>query len=408
MATRRQWHLSALTALFGAALLAACGGGGDSGPTTTRVVIFGDSLSDMGAYTPATRIPLAAFPGAGTGQQVGEAPYLGGKFTTNTHTGYACQKDANNVLLRDANNALICSNSSTSNTWGEWIAARMGVAITPHEVGFGPSSRLCPAASNAALASSCTGYAQGGSRVTNPAGIGNPNGNGINGTSPAPMTRSMVAQVAQHLTKFSSFGGGDIVFVYGGNNDVFTQFGGVAGGLPVATAVANMQQAATELVALVKDQIVAKGASRVAVMSLPDASATPDFRGLPAANKALLSQLSAEFNTTLTAGLAGVGGVRMIDARALAASVVASPATFGLTNVTDGACAPSSSLGCNAAAASLFTAAGLPNLSNLKPGASASTWLFADGVHPTTAGHKIFADQVFAKLKEFDWIPQNQ
>ena len=408
MTSRRQWHLSTLSAIVGAALLAACGGGGDSGPSVTRVVVFGDSLSDMGAYTPATRIPLAAFVGAGTGQLVGEAPYLGGKFTTNIHTGYACQKDANNVLVRDANNALICSNSSTANTWGEWVAARLGVAITPHEVGFGPSSRLCPAAANAALATSCTGYAQGGSRVTSPAGIGNPNGNGINGASPAPMTRSMVAQVAQHLSKFTSFGGGDIVFVYGGNNDVFTQFGAVGAGLPVAAATANIQQAATELVALVKDQIVAKGASRVAVMTLPDVSATPDFRILPAANKALVTQLSADFNTTLGAGLAGVAGVQMIDARSLAAAVVASPGSFGLVNVTDGACTPSSSLGCNAAPASLFAAAGLPNLSNLKVGASASTWLFADGVHPTTAGHKIFADQVIAKLKEFGWIPQNQ
>ena len=408
MASRRQWHLSVLSALAGAALLAACGGG-DSGPGTTRVVVFGDSLSDIGAYTPATRIPLASFPGAGTGQLVGEAPYLGGKFTTNTHTGYACQKNpTTGVLLRDANNALICSNSSTANTWGEWVAARLGVAITPHEVGFGPSSRLCPAASVAALANSCTGYAQGGSRVTNPAGNGNPNGNGINGASPAPMTRSMVAQVAQHLTKFTSFGGGDIVFVYGGNNDVFLQFGAVGAGLPAATATTNVQQAATELVALVKDQIVAKGASRVAVMTLPDASATPEFRLFPAGNKALLTQLSADFNTTLVAGLAGVAGVQVIDARSLAAVVIASPGSFGLVNVTDGACTPSSSLGCNAAPASLFTAAGLPNLSNLKAGASASTWLFADGVHPTTAGHKIFADQVIAKLKEFDWIPANQ
>ena len=395
MATRRQWHLSALTALVGAALLSACGGGGESGPTTTRIVIFGDSLSDMGAYTPATQIPL--------GQAAGVAPFFGGKFTTNSHTGYTA-----------------ASNSSTANTWGEWVAARLGVAVTPHEVGFGPQSVKCPAAANPALAGSCTGYAQGGSRVTNPAGIGNPNGTGLNGASPTPMTRPMVRQVADHLARFTGFDGGAIVFVYGGNNDVFIQFGSVAAGLPVATAVANMQQAANELVALVKDQIVAKGASRVAVMNLADASATPGFRGLPAANKALLGQLSAEFNTTLSAGLAGVAGVRMIDARALSASILASPASFGFTNTTDAACDPAkiaaftggrvtdgSSLFCNGAAASLFVAP-VPNLNSIKAGASTSTWLFADSVHPTTGGHKAFSDQVITKLKEFDWIPQNQ
>ena len=394
MATRRQWHLSAISALAGAALLAACGGG-DSGPTATRVVVFGDSLSDMGAYTPATQIPL--------GQAAGVPPFFGGKFTTNSHTGYSAT-----------------SNSSTANTWGEWVAARLGVAVTPHEVGFGPQSVKCPAAANPALAGSCTGYAQGGSRVTNPAGIGNPNGTGLNGASPTPMTRPMVTQVANHLTRFTSFDSGDIVFVYGGNNDTFIQFGAVGGGLPLATAVANIQQAATELVALVKTQIVAKGATRVAVMNLPDATGTPGFRTLPDANKAVLRQLSAEFNTTLSAGLAGVPEVQMIDARGLAATVAASPATFGLTNALDAACDPAkiaaftanrvtdgSSLFCNAAPAALFVAP-VPNLNGLKAGASASTWLFADSVHPTTAGHKIFADQVIAKLKDFGWIPANQ
>ena len=394
MTSRRQWHLSTLSAIVGAALLAACGGGGDSGPSTTRVVVFGDSLSDMGAYTPATQIPL--------GQAAGVPPFFGGKFTTNSHTGYTA-----------------ASNSSTANTWGEWVAARLGVAVTPHEVGFGPQTVKCPAAANPALAGSCTGYAQGGSRVTSPAGIGNPNGTGINNGGPTPMTRPMVTQVADHLTRFTAFGAGDIVFVYGGNNDVFVQFGAVAQGLPVATASANLQQAATELATLVKTQIVAKGATRVAVMNLPDASATPGFRALPAASKALLAQLSADFNAALSAGLAD-SGVQMIDARALTASVLASPASYGIANATDAACDPAkisaftggrvtdgSSLFCNAAAASLFVAP-VPNLNGLKAGASASTWLFADGVHPTTAGHKIFADQVIAKLKEFDWIPANQ
>ena len=43
MPIRRQRPLSILSALVCAALLASCGGG-DSGPETTRVVSFGDSL----------------------------------------------------------------------------------------------------------------------------------------------------------------------------------------------------------------------------------------------------------------------------------------------------------------------------------------------------------------------------
>ena len=393
--TRRRWHVSALAAA--ALIVAGCGGGNTDSPLATRVVVFGDSLSDIGAYTVATQIPL--------GQAPGVAPFFGGKFTTNTHTGYTA-----------------ASNTNNANIWVEWIAARLGVALTPGEVGFGPAAnrRKCPvAASNPALAGSCTGYAQGGSRVTSPAGIGNPNGNGINGTSPAPMTVPMVTQVADHLTAFTSFGGDDIVFVFGGNNDVFIQFGAVAQGLPPADAVTAIGAAGTELATLVKSEILAKGARRVAVMTLPDSSNTPGFSGLPADNKAFLSQLSAAFNAALLAGLDG-SGARIIDARALNTAVLASPSSFGLTNITTPACnatiiagvtsgrvTDGSSLFCNAAPAALFTAAGLPSLNAITPGASASTYLFADSVHPTTAGHKIFADQVWTQLKNFGWAPAN-
>ena len=412
---RRRWHISALAAA--ALIVAGCGGGTTDSPLAKRVVVFGDSLSDIGAYTVATQIPL------GAGQNPGEAPYFGGKFTTNTHTGYACQRDAAGALVRNpATNQLICSNTSNANIWVEWIAARLGVALTPGEVGFGPAAnrRKCPAAANPALAGSCTGYAQGGSRVTSPAGIGNPNGDGINGASPAPMTVPMVTQVADHLAAFTSFNSDDIVFVFGGNNDVFIQFGLVgAGAIAPEDAGAALQTAATELATLVKAEMLAKGATRVVVMTLPDSSTTPAFAALPAENKAFLSSLSAAFNTALLAGLDG-SGARIIDARALNAAVRASPSSFGLTNITTPACnaqiiagvtggrvTDGSSLFCNAAPAALFTAAGLPSLNAITPGASASTYLFADGVHPTTGGHKIFADQVWTQLKNFGWVPEN-
>ena len=197
MASRRQWHLSLLSAVVGAALLAACGGG-DSEPSTTRVVSFGDSLSDLGTYTPATQIPL--------GQAVGVPPFFGGRFTTNTYTGYTAT-----------------SNSNTATIWVEWVAARLGVAITQDRGGLRsgdgvePGHRARLRARVPALASSCTGYAQGGARVTNPAGINNPNGNGINGTSPAPMTLPVVTQVANHLAQFRRTSmASDIVFVWAG------------------------------------------------------------------------------------------------------------------------------------------------------------------------------------------------
>ena len=410
--TRRRWHISALAAA--ALIVAGCGGGTTDAPLASRVVVFGDSLSDIGAYTVATQIPL--------GQAAGVPPFFGGKFTTNTHTGYTATSNTSNALI-----------------WVESIAARLGVAITPAEVGFGPTPnrRKCPVAlSNPALAGSCTGYGQGGSRVTAAEGIGNPNGNGINGTSPAPMTVPMVTQVADHLTAFTSFSGDDIVFVFGGNNDVFVQFqtflqSQVSAGREVPQgvavtpelAIANVRTAATELATLVKNEIIAKGGKRVAVLTLPDSAATPFGAGVQAQAgaeaRALLSLLSAEFNSALVAGLSG-SSARIIDARAMNTAVQASPGTYGLTNITTPACnatiiagvtggrvTDGSSLFCNAAPAALFTAAGLPSLNAITPGASASTYLFADSVHPTTGGHKVFADQVWQALKDIGWVPAN-
>jgi outer membrane lipase/esterase len=388
MTSRRQWHLSALSAVVGAALLAACGGG-DPAPTTSRVIAFGDSLTDIGTYLPATQIPL--------GQAVGVAPFLGGKFTTNTHTGYTA-----------------ASNTSTANIWVEWIAARLGVAMTPAEVGFITTRLPCPTATTLGP-NSCTGYAQGGARVTDPNGIGKSSGF---------LTIPIAAQIASHNTRTvpgftAGFGAGDIVFVWGGHNDAFTQLGAAAAGAVTPdAAVANMQTAGAELANLVKSEILGKGASRVAVLNAVDISVTPGYSGLPAANKALLTQLTAEFNTTLLAGLSGTSA-KIIDVRSFLNSVIANPAIAGLTNATTTACDPAkiqaatgglitngTSLFCNGSAASAFLAP-LPNLNTLKAGASAATFLFADDVHPTTGGHKATADFVWTAIKGFGWAPSN-
>jgi outer membrane lipase/esterase len=223
----------------------------------------------------------------------------------------------------------------------------------------------------------------------------------------------MVTWVADHLAAFNSLGGSDIVFVfvYGGNNDVFVQFGTVGQGLPVDQAQANIVTAATELATLVKSEIIAKGGKRVAVMTLPDSATTPFGSTLTADGRTLLTGLSAAFNAALLTGLDG-SGAKIIDARAINAAVQAAPSSFGLTNITVPACdaakisaitrgrvADGSSLFCNASKDAPFN--------GIRTGASASTYLFADGVHPTTGGHKIFADQVWTKLKDFGWAPDN-
>ena len=392
--------------VLSAALLAACGGGDPDVPGTgspagapttkgtfTAVVSFGDSLSDIGAYAPATSL-------AGNGAP----PFFGGKFTTNeTSNG---QPDAN----------------SLGKVWVENLAASLGIVVTPAEVGFGTSSVKCPAAANPAFATTCTAYGQGGSRVTDPNGIGHATG---------ALTVPVVTQIANHLARFGSFKKSDLVFVYAGNNDVFTQFGtfaataaqvqadAAAGKLTAdqanlalfaaqQSAEAAMKLAAQDLVTDITAQILAKGGSYVAVMTLSDIADTPFGTSLPATARPVLTDLSQVFNLWLRDGLTNQP-VQIIDTFAIFKDGYLNPGKFGIVNntvptcdatkisaITGGAVTDGSSLFCNATPGAPYN--------GLRAGADVNTWQFADSVHPTTGGHKIISDAFAAQLKSFGWI----
>ncbi len=391
----RSWGLSAVAAL----LLVACGGGGDpqvpgsgspaGAPTTqgtfTSLVSFGDSLSDIGTYAPATVI-------SGTNPPV----YIGGKFTTNAAGG---------------------------TVWVENLAATLGLTVTPAEVGFAGTSVQCPVAlSVPALAHTCTAYGQGGARVTNPDGIGHSSG---------ALTVPVVTQIANHLARFGSFTDSDLILVYAGNNDVFAQFGAfaaTAGQIQAAaaagditadqanaalfnaqnTAQAEMKKAALELAGYVRTEILAKGGKYVAVMLLTDIADTPFGNSLPANSRPVLTDLSRIFNLWLRDALTGQP-VQLIDTFTLFKEAYANPAQYGITNNTVPACdaAAISAItgGAETSGSSLFcnSTPGVPYY-GLRAGADVNTWLFADGVHPTTGGHKVLSDTFEDQLTAFGWL----
>jgi outer membrane lipase/esterase len=397
----REWARPALAlaAAFGvvATTLSGCGGGGIDEPGTTptagapttkgsftAVVSFGDSLSDVGAYAPATSL-------AGNGS----APYFGGKFTVNGPGG---------------------------TVWVENLAVTLGITVTPAEVGFGANSVKCPAAANAALAGTCTAYGQGGSRVTDPNGIGKAGG---------ALTVPMRTQIANHLTRFTSFKASDLILLWGGNNDAFIQFGtfsatatqiqtdAAAGRITAdeanrrlfsaqTAAEDEMKKAALELSAYVKNEILAKGGRYVAVFNLPDSTLTPFGNTLPVTARPVLTALVDTFNLWLREGLAGQP-VKIVDQNTPGNDVYANPARYGLVNntvpvcdaakisaITRGGVTDGSSLFCNST----------PNVpfNGTRTGSSPTTWQFADGVHPTPGGHRVISDYVAAQLRAFGWI----
>lgn len=389
-------------------LLVACGGGGDEpyepgtgspsgAPTTkgtfTAVVSFGDSLSDVGTYTPATVVP-------GTDPPV----YFGGRFTTNIDGSFPTKTPI----------------------WVENIATALSLVITPAEVGWSTQSVKCPAAAQG-LGSTCTAYGQGGARVTD--------ANGVRHAAGA-LTVPLKTQIANHLGAFGSFKATDLVLVQGGNNDAFNvmdptqpdsftvaagtiQARAAAGAITAEQATAllfearlqaqqRMKVAALELGGYVRDQILAKGARYVVVANMPDLAVTPEGSAYPAAIRDVLSVLSQTFNLWLRESMVNQP-VMWVDTAALVQAVVSKPSDYGMVNVSTPACDATKMATVTGGAVtdgfSLFcNASGVAALDGIRSGADIQTWFFADGNHPTVGGHRVISDAVLNQMRAAGWL----
>ncbi|MDB5891689.1 MAG: hypothetical protein JWP47_2520 [Polaromonas sp.] len=392
-----------------AAVLAGCGGGDIRSPEPrySAMVVFGDSLSDIGTYK------VSAIATAG-----------GGKYTVN---------------------------SPTARNWTEILAARYNlVAPCPAQTGLASIISSIPAAPVQNF-SNCRNYAQGSSRVTSPAG---PYSVAIqqairgaalqSGATAAQADQTaiqadfglgvlaspIVNQMANHLTNAGgSYNGKELVTILAGGNDAFLNLSGVqqaaagganavaaarfagwpagvqasvaAGGAAAAgaaqqAAVAGMAQAATELVAAINTQVIGKGAKYVAVGNLPDLSQTPFAAPLDAATKGFIRTLVTTFNSTLRTGLAGKPEVTLVDLYAQGQDQIANPGKYGLSNVANRACSTASPANPVAPSALACTSA------SVIPG-DTSRFLFADDVHLTPFGYELVAQAVAQGIVAANW-----
>ena len=162
-------------------------------------------------------------------------------------------------------------------------------------------------------------------------------------------------------------------------NDFFTQFAALHGGQdhlrpgagqPCARGAPNWCSRSA--------CCSAAGAQYILVWNYPTSARRRTYAGNPAAGQidALVNRSSIR-RCTAALDAAGIPTIR-VNAQALVNEVVANPAAYGFANVTERlpAARPPSLL-CTSA--------------NLVAPNAASTYFFADGVHPTTAGHAIFA-----------------
>ena len=160
--------------------------------------------------------------------------------------------------------------------------------------------------------------------------------------------------------------------------------------------VAAMKLAGAELVTLVKDQIIAKGANYVIVNNLPDVAGTPSGLSKDANTKALINEMVSTFNGELSGGLNGNAKVLLVDVFKVSNDQGSNPGPYGLTNVSETACdlnAPGNILG-----SSLVC-----NGTNLKAG-DVSHYSYADDVHPTPFNNLLLARYVAKDMVVRGWL----
>jgi outer membrane lipase/esterase len=277
----------------------------------SSLVVFGDSLSDSG-----------------------NVASLGRYDPTQIISG--------NTYIPD--NAYAFGTLSNGPVWATQFAALIGLPLAPSAVPPLPYG----GGSNYAFASARTGAASAG--------------------NPAP---SLLDQRDMYLGV--SLGAADPAGLYvvagGGNNARDALEDPAFAEDPFGTAGAYAAQFAADIESIVHSLQVA-GAQHIVVWNTPNLGVVPAVAigGAPAIGAATL--VAQFMNTALAESMMDEPGVDLFDLDGFFGSVLANPARFGYTNVTDACGAP---------------------INNCDP----ATALFWDGVHPTTKTHGLLAQAMF-------------
>jgi len=211
-------------------------------------------------------------------------------------------------------------------------------------------------------------------------------GAGINNNSPGTPAGvpTITTQISTYLAGHPSLDSHALYTMWGGANDIF-----YATTTP-ATAQTQIVAAAQQEVKLI-GQLQSAGAKNIVVFNLPNIGLTPEAQEAGVSAASQLTTLSVIYNGQLNAGIANLGkGIIPVNAFALLSQVIANPGVYGFTNVTTPACGVgSSSVLCGPQGSGLpYTYAAGTN----------QTYLFADGVHPTTGADVMLSQVVLSEI----------
>jgi outer membrane lipase/esterase len=236
----------------------------------------------------------------------------------------------------------------------QYLAQRYGLALTPSFTGGND-------------------FAQGSAQISGPSPL----------IPPGVPNISVTDQVSQLLAR-GPLDPNAIYQFWGGSNDILVIAGAAAAGqLTPAQVQAAVVQAATGAVTQLA-RLRAAGARYLIVYNVPDIGRTPFAASQNA--QATFTSLSTLFDATLDAGIAATGlQVVHVNVFALLNEAIANPAAFGFTNATIPACTTDSALNCTPA--------------TLRDPNAALTFVFADGLHPTTRSAQIVAQAAASMIE---------
>lgn len=176
----------------------------------------------------------------------------------------------------------------------------------------------------------------------------------------------VITQIQRFTTTHSSANPKALYIVWAGANDYFR------GTADPSTPVNNLMNAVQSL--------VTAGAKNIVVLNLPDLGKVPATQTTE--RSASLSNLTQQHNSQLAASINRLDqqlspdiNLTYLDVNSLFNQVRNQPQEFGFTNVTT------------------------PCFTNGQRCNSPNQYLFWDGIHPTTAAHKILAEFVLSRLK---------
>ncbi len=172
-----------------------------------------------------------------------------------------------------------------------------------------------------------------------------------------------------------------------------------------------MAQLANTFYTAIDTHALGKGATKVAVLNIPDITLTPDFKLVlngvkqvqgEAASlqlKAAIQQWIGAFNAQLKSKATGNPKIALVDFYTDFTDEVSNPVSYGLTDVINPVC--SATEGALGKFPCLSTT--LDAVKDKTPGWW-KTYAFSDGFHPTPYGHTLLAASVSRALARAGWL----